>query len=45
MADLDKVQGVAIRGLPGKIGPNSRGPVRTDQYGNVVTYSIGEACL
>lgn len=35
------IEGLASRGLPTKISSNTRGPVRTDQYGNVMTLPIG----
>jgi hypothetical protein len=35
------IDGLAIRGLPSKLGAGVRGPVRTSQYGEAVTLPIG----
>ena len=41
MSDLKNIDGLSNRGLPSKILNNTRGPVRTDQYGNLVMLPIG----
>ncbi len=38
----NNVLGTSIRGIPGKSPANTRGSIRVDQFGNVVTQSIGE---
>jgi hypothetical protein len=35
------IQGLASRGLPTKIANNTRGPLRVDNYGNLMTLPIG----
>ncbi len=40
---MANIQGTAIRGLPGKLGANTRGPVRASPYGELVTAEIGES--
>jgi hypothetical protein len=41
MGNPKNIDGLSSRGLPSKIGSNTRGPVRTDQYGNLVMLPIG----
>jgi hypothetical protein len=42
MSDNTKnIEGLAIRGTPSKISEGTRGPVRTSQYGEIVTLPIG----
>lgn len=37
MTDTKNIDALSIRGLPGAISNNTRGPVRSDRYGNLVT--------
>ncbi len=40
---MSNIQGTSMRGLPGKTPNNQRGPVRTSQYGELVTMPAGQS--